>query len=899
MSDDSRWNLRRALRLPPTRTRVRAAVDEELEFHIEGRAAELIAAGMPRDEAFAEARRRFGDYARIEREVEQLSRRRSRREAFGDWMEGVVGDLRYAIRSLTRQPLFAGAVVLTLTLGIGATAAIFHAVDRVVLHPLPYPNADRIVYLGQQWGKGSPIGAVSAGRFQFWHDNSRSFESLGTSQTFSAQLGADDAAGSIDGIKVTPEFLRTVGATPEFGRPLAPRDYEPGAPATAMLGHSFWMARYGGNHDVIGKTIHLDSTTYAIVGVLPESFEIAELTHSPAVVVPLVFSDDVLASPGANFTAIGRLRAGVTATQLGQDMTSVFASYQRAFPERVEKNDYGIVALRYQDIFVSDIISPLWIMFGATLFVLLLACANVANLAFARALSRQREFAVRSALGAGRSRLIRYIVAEMLVLGVASAVTATVASLATVRGLTGLANGALLHDAQLRLDPRVVVWTAATALIASIIIALVVAGATTRTDVTRSLSSSARAGGLGGSASLRGLRGFLVSLEAALAMVLLAGAGLLITSFANVLRVDGGFRREGIYTASIAHPPSDYSNSVTMHQFEDRVLSSLRATPGIIGAGATQTLPLVRGWNLPTTVEGHDDLTEGASEFRAASPGYFSTMGIRLVGGRDFSALDVAASPRVALVSEAYAKRFFDDATPIGRRILIGCFKGCPRDTTRMAYEIVGVVADLRDASLEEKRLRHTVWVPLAQVERRMLRVPAFVVRATDARVGATALRRAVADAEPRMGIPDIAAMTDIVSRSMSWRRFSTVLMVCFAALALALTCVGIYGVASYSVSQRVQEIGVRIALGAKPGSVVALVVRQGVRPAVIGLLVGVVLALGLSRILTKLLFGVGPRDPLSFAAVAAVLLGVAIVASYLPARRAARVDPASALRVE
>ncbi|HEX4682406.1 MAG TPA: ABC transporter permease, partial [Gemmatimonadaceae bacterium] len=342
MSGDSRWNLRRALRLPSTRARVRAAVDEELQFHIEGRAAELIAAGMPRDAALAEARRRFGDYARIEREVEEVARRRSRREAFSDWVEGLGGDLRYGMRSLARQPLFAGTVVVTLTLGIGATAAIFHAVDRVVLHPLPYPNADRIIYLGQLWGKSAPIGAISAGRFQFWHDNSRSFESLGTLQSFSAHLGADDAASSIDGIRVTPEFLRAVGATPEYGRALAPRDYEYGAPPAAMVGHAFWVSRFGGDRGVVGQTMRLDSTTYTIVGVLPEGFEVAELTRSPAVVVPLVFTTDEMASPGANFTTVGRLRRGITTAQLGQDMASVFAAYRNAFPERVEKDDFGV-----------------------------------------------------------------------------------------------------------------------------------------------------------------------------------------------------------------------------------------------------------------------------------------------------------------------------------------------------------------------------------------------------------------------------------------------------------------------------------------------------------------------------------------------------------------------------
>ncbi len=896
---ERRWSLRRVFRLPTTRRRLRDDVEAELAFHLDGRVEELMRAGMSRGDADREARRRFGDYGRIEREVEEMTIKSERRRTLRDYVESMIADLRYATRSLARQPIYVVVLVLTFTLGVGATAAIFHAVDRVILHPLPYPDADRIVYLGTRWGKGGPTGALSAGRFQFFHDNSRIFDGLATLSPIEATLGDEDAGFPVEGIGVTPEFFGVLGAKPFLGRALVARDYQPGAPPVVVLGHDAWMTRFGADSAVIGRGMRLEGVLYSIVGVLPTSFEVAELPSqpTPAFVLPLVFAPNQLSDRGANYTAIGRLRRGVTREQITQDIASVFAAYRRQFPELVEKDD-AIVPMTFEQIFAPDLVSQLWIMLGATLFVFLLACANVGNIVYARALTRAREFAVRAALGAGRARIVRQILVEMILLGVVSTVAATAVSLASVRGLVALARGALLRESQLHLDPRVVVATTIVALAASLLIGLVVGLAATRAGFTRSLVGSTRTSGLGGSAAHRGARGVLVGMESAIAMVLLAGAGLLITSFWNVLHVDGGFRRDGIYTATIPRAPRDYSKVEVSQQFERRVLESLRETPGIVSAAATATLPLRRGWNLPTTVEGHAELTEGATEWRSVSPGYLATMDIRLVAGRDVSESDVAASPPIALVSEAYAKKFLSDANPIGRRILIGCYKGCP-ERHPTPVEVVGVVRDLRDMSLDQTRPRRTVWVARAQADGHFATVPAFVVRANDPAVASSALRRAMTSADPRIGNPTIAAMTDVVSASLSWRRFSMVLMACFAGLALVLTCVGIYGVASYAVSQRVQEIGLRMALGARPAGVVALVVRQGATPAAVGLLVGLGVALLLTRVLSKLLFGIGPRDPLSFAAVSVVLLGVAVAASYIPARRAARIDPAGALRAD
>ena len=901
MSDprNRRWDLRRVFRLPSTRRRLHADVEAELAFHVQGRIEELMREGLSRADAEREARRRFGDYRRIEREVERVTVRADRRRTLRDRVDGVVADLRYATRSLARQPVYLGVVVLTLTLGVGATAAMFHAVDRVILHPLPYPDADRIIYLGTAWDKGRPTGALSAGRFQFFHDHSRIFDGLATLEPVDATLGDEDSGASLTGIRVTPEFLRVLGAKPTLGRGLAARDYEPSARPVVVLGHDLWAARFGADSGIVGRDVRLDGHVYSVVGVLPASFEVAELPGqtSPAFVLPLTFAPERLTDRGANYTAIGRLRRGLSRAQIADDIASTFAAFRRQFPELVEKSD-AIVPMTFEQIFAPDLISQLWIMLGATVLVFLLACANVANIVYARALTRAREFAVRAALGAGRGRIVRQVLAEMLVLGVVSTVTAVATGLASVRGLVALASGALLRESQLRLDPRVVLATTIVAMAASLGIGLVVGLAATRAGFIRSLIGSTRTSGLGGGVAHRGARGVLIGLESAIAMVLLAGAGLLITSFVNVLRVDGGFRREGIYTASIARLPRKNVDVEEIRRFERRVLESLRATPGITSAAATATLPLRRGWNLPTTVEGHPDLSEGATEWRAISPGYLGMMDIHLVGGRDIGESDVAGSPPVALVSEAYAKKFLSDANPIGRRILVGCYKGCP-ERHPTPVEVVGIVRDLRDASLDQTRPRRTIWVARAQVDGGFLTMPAFVVRANDPVVAASALRRAIADADPRVAPPEIAAMTDIVSASLSWRRFSMVLMACFAGLALALTCVGIYGVASYAVSQRVQEIGLRMALGARPGGVIALVVRQGATPAAVGLVVGLGGALLLTRVLSKLLFGIGPRDPISLGAVTLLLLGVAIVASYVPARRAARVDPAGALRAD
>jgi predicted permease len=895
MSD--RWpTLRRVFRLPLTTTRAHEDVDAELSFHVAGRIDELIASGMSPEEAQREAHRRFGDFTRIEAEVERLERRRRQRRSMRDRLDALIADVRFAVRSVLRQPIYAVVVVATMTLGIGTTAAIFHAVDRIVLHPLPYPDADRIVFLGTQRSYGLDVGAVTARRFQFWHDQSRIFERLATSTGFEATLdGAENDI--VEGKRVTSEFLTVVGAQPTLGRALLPDDYTPAATPTAVISDGLWKRKFGGEGDVIGKSVRLDSTRYTIVGVLPPGFEIAEDRNAPDVLLPLVLSASQLEDGGANWTTIGKLRRDVTPAQIDADMASVFAHFRELYPQQVDTDDRGVAVIDFQHMAGGSLTKLLWIFFGATAFVFVLACANVANIVLARAIGRQREFAVRTALGAGQSRIVRQVSLEMLVLGAISAVFATVASLITVRWISKLGMQLFIRQSQLNLDWRAVLYATTMATLASIVIGFVVAMMTSRIDVTKGLSASTRSSGIG---DRRGtLRAALVTIEAALAMVLLAGAGLLITSFVRVLQVDGGFRRQGVYTAHLARTPRSYVDADAVWQFDQRVLAELRATPGIERAASTATLPLERGWNIPTTVEGRDDATIGGTEWRSVSPGYFRAMDITLLAGRDFDESDTRTAPPVVIVSKSYASKLFPDENPIGRRIYIGVYHG--RNKARVVpSEIVGVVTDLRDRSLDQNQLRQTIWVSHAQAGMRMgANLSSFVVRATDPSLAAGALRHAIADADPELPVADVASMNDIVLQSLGNRRFSMVLLTSFALVAVMLTCVGIYGVAAYSVSQRTREIGVRIALGAQPRSVVGLVIRQGVRPALLGLGIGLVLALVVSRVIASLLFGIGPRDPLSLTIVAALLAIVTLVATWLPAQRAARVDPVQALRAD
>jgi putative ABC transport system permease protein len=811
-------------------------------------------------------------------------------------MDTLFRDVRHAARALLRAREVTALAIVILALGIGAVTAIFSVVNKVVLHPLPYPDPDQIVFLGWRWSNGGQAYALSWRKFVFWHDHSRVFDGLATYRQYDVLLGGAERATDVSEARISADLLHVLGARPVLGRAFVSEEMQDGGPPVALLSHALWQSRFGSDPGVIGREIRLDDQPYTIVGVLPASLRLPGAGEETQVMIPLHITPRDLEDNGNNLTVIGRLKHGVPQALVESDMEAVFQQFSTAFPDVVQNDDRGALLLSFQRLFVGSLQTTLWVFLGATGFVFLLACANVTNLLLARSTARQREIAVRAALGAGRGRIVRQMMTESVLLGLAAGVLGVLVSVWSLHALLALAPSWLPGGREIVLRPLVLVFGFGMALASGIALGLASAFPTFRLDLARALNDGGRGGSQG--RSQRRARDVLIAVEAGLAMVLLAGAGLLIASFIQLSAVDPGFTREGVLTARIPHAPAGYDSVARVWSFERMVLDRLRSTPGIVAAAGVSAPPLRGGMNLPITVENRPDATEGAVEWRAVSPGYFQTLGIRLLRGRDFSDADRAGGTPVMIISEAMAEHYWPGQNPIGQRVWVGRYKGQSISPAldEPPREIIGVAADVRELELDHGPGR-TMFVPQAQVPPAGASLPTFVIRARRSDVAAAALREAIAQADPRMPPPELTTMDQIVAASLSQQRFSTTLMTIFAALALVLTSVGIYGVVSYAVARRVREIGVRMALGATPRDVVRLVVRQGMMPVVIGLGVGLVAALGLTRLLAGMLYGVSPRDPVALAAMAAVLVAVALLASYLPARRATRVDPLVALR--
>ena len=871
-------------------------LNDELEAHLRLAADEYERRGMSPPAARRAAVLDFGG-------VEQT--KEAYREQRGlPSIEGLLQDVRLALRSLARSPLFTITTVLTLTVGVGLTTSMYHVIDRVLLRPLPYPDPDRVVYLGWHWNKGGDADALSPPKFTFWHDNARVFDGLATSRWFGASLdlGGSQDADALNGQRVTSDFFRVIELPPMLGRGFAPGEYTSPAAPVVILSHALWATRFGSNPRVLGRVIRVNDEPLTIVGVMPPPFDVAGHEERADLLTPFAFSVADLGDGGNNYTVVGRLRPGVTSQALDADMARVFQAYRIAYAGLTDPDDGGVVTLSAQKLLVgNNLTKTLWILLVATGFVLLLACANASNLLFVRALGQRQQFAVCLALGAGRGRIVRRVVVEAVLLGVAAAVLAVLMSLGSLRALLALSNGAFLLDRrQLGIDSRVVTDMSLLAVTAMIAVGVIVALAATKIDLARGLSEANRRGSA--SVGQHRVRNVLVTTEVATASVLLLGALLLVVSFARVLNVDAGFRRDGVVTAVITHAPSGYDSAQAVERFEANVLDELRATPGVRTASAGRSLPLQRGWNLGVTIADRPDASEGAAEWRAVTPEFFQTFDIPIVRGRAFTKFDDRGSAPVVIVSKAFASAFWPGRDAIGQRIMIGRYKGRligPKfdDPPR---EVVGVVPDLRDMSLTQDP-HHTVWIPDAQIPPGMvtLQAPVFAVSTQDTRAGTLALRRAILHADARMTNVRIETMRQIVADSVATRRFNMILMAVFAGVALLLTCIGIYGVVAYNMSRRTGEIGIRVALGASPGGVTRMVITQGMRPVVFGLVVGLFVGMGVSRFLAHMLYRVNPRSPEVFGASALLIVMVAIVATWIPAIRASRISPVEALRAE
>jgi putative ABC transport system permease protein len=800
-------------------------------------------------------------------------------------------DIRYAIRMLCRQPAFTAVAVLTLALGIGATTAVFTVVNGVLLRPLPYRDPDAIVQLLH-----SRNGRVSMSYSPpNYHDVTTESGVFSESAAISPATGSVTGSGDpqqIEGAYVTTGFFNVLGVTPRYGRGFVEADGVKGSDSVVILGDALWRRLFGARPDVVGSTMRMDGGTFTIVGVAPPEVTIpagAEYWR------PLVFTPDNLSDRqrGAQWVgAIARLKPGVTLDRAQNAMATVAERLSRDYPRTNQGRTMS--ATRLQDRIVRGIRPALLMLLGAVTLVLLVACVNVANLLLARANSRTREVAVRAAVGAGRGRLVQQFLAESVVLGLAGGVAGLVVAFWSTRALVALGPASIPRLAEVGIDWRVLAFTVATASVTSVVFGLVPALASTGDTVARFVSTAGR-GSIGHGRTR--IRKTLVVCEMALAVVLLVGAGLLMRSYQRISDVNPGFSPDHVLTFTISLPEAKYNTIAAVGQFVQQYVAQLGARAGVDSAAAVYGLPLDDGFSASSsfTRAGEPDSADTPSAgMRIITPGYFKALRIPVRAGRTFTERDDETAPEVVVINEEAARRFWPAKDPIGEQIHLGVRLA---DGVRSGQKtIVGVVGNVKFGGLDVSAPPE-VYLPHAQHPVSDMTV---VVRtAGDPIAFAPVARADLAALDRERPLAAVRTMDDVVGRSIAERRFTMLLLASFAAVAVLLAAIGVYGVLAYVVSQRTQEIGLRLAIGAAPDDVVRLFLREGVTLAIVGLAAGLAGALVAGRALDALLFGVTSTDPITYAGVAGALGFAALAASYLPARRAARVDPMMALRAD
>lgn len=812
----------------------------------------------------------------------------------------MLADLRLAVRRLRAHPAFALAVVLTLGLGLGANAALYTLLRSVLLRPLPYARPERLVVLRESLNDGNGTGPLSAATFRDWGARAPSLAAAAAWRSGSATLEGGPRPERVPAVDATPALFPALGVRPLLGRSFARGDDAPGAPPVVVLSELLWRTRFAADPRVVGRPVRLDGQPTTVIGVMPAAFRFGD----GALWRPLTFTPEQAADRGAhNLQVVARLRDDATLDGVRRELAAVAADLARQFP--ADERGRGAVVLSMRDAVVGDVRPVLLGLGGAVAAVLLVACANVAGLQLARAAARRREFAVRAALGAARGRLVRAALAESALLaGLGAAVAVPVAAL-TLRGLLPLAAGLLPETTPVRVDGTVFAFllgaAAATAVLSGGLPA-VRAGASDPHEALREGGRSA----VGARTSQRARRALVVG-EVALALVLVTGAGLLLQSVARLAAVDPGLDATGVLTAHMALPVARYGAAgARSDRFLRPVLARLAAAPGVRAAGLTTALPLQSFWiNGDFSITGRPAEPGRApqAEERVVSAGYFAALGIPLKRGRLLDdTRDVAGAPGALLVNETLARRYFPGADPVGRGVSLG---GAAGDSLRAT--IVGVVGDVRQVGLDQPP-QPELYMPYAQADvpalapylDAVLGTVTLVIRAAGPPAAAERLvRRAVADVDAAQPVFAVVPMTRVVADAVGDRRLVLVVLGAFAGLALGLAAAGLYAVVAYQAAQRTREIGVRVALGAHAGAVRALVLGEGARLAAAGVVVGAVLALPAARLLRSRLYEVGAADPATFAGAALLFAVVALLASWLPARRAARVDPVSALRAE
>jgi putative ABC transport system permease protein len=803
-------------------------------------------------------------------------------------METLVQDFRYALRTLLRQPAFAFTAIFTLALGIGATTAIFSVVNAVVLRPLPYADPDHIVAVSTRWKSGVSGANVSAPDFHDWKAQNRSFQALAYYTGGEAPVVAAGRADYATAYVVTPGFFEALGVSARLGRLFTPAE-EQGGPVAAVVTDAYWQRQFGSRPDAIGSTLKLGDRILTVVGVLPSGLRFPARAD---VYAPASRADETTSRSGHNYQVIGRLKPDVTLAQAQEEMASIARRLENQYPVSNAGKSAAVMPLK--ELLVGDTRPTLYVLLAAVAFVLLIACANVANLLLARSTARAREMVVRAAVGAGRARLLRQLLTESAVLALASAVAGAALAHAGVLAVAALAPADLPRLDEIRVDGTALAFAFLVSLLASVIFGLTPALHVSRVRIAEGL----RQGGKGSSVGARAgwARNAFVVSEIALAVVLVVAAGLLGRSLVALAQVDMGFAPERVLVLRTAVPVARAEDAPRATAFYRDVLRDVRVVPGVDAASAVLSVPTSVRSNGGYWIEGgpgpeQTGVRAPQAVLNVVTPHYFRTMRIPMKQGRDFDDRDGGQAPFVAIVSEALARESFPGQDPIGRRIQCGL--------DSLAFmTIVGVVGDVRTYG-PARPAQAEIYMPFEQHPRPSTVLTIMARTASSDPLALTeTLRRVIQSRDPEVPVR-ASTMEGTLQTASATPRFRTFLLVVFAAVALVLAVAGVYGVMAYTVSQRVPEIGVRVALGASPADILTMVIGQGARLAGVGLAVGVVLALAASRLLQGLLFGVTARDPAILGTVVAVVAVAALGACYVPGRRALRVEPVAALRAE
>jgi len=814
-------------------------------------------------------------------------------------MRNLIGDFRFGLRILLRNPGFTLSAIVVLALGIGANTAIFSIVNGVLLRPLPYQDASRIM---QVWHvppaksfPGMSLFSVSPANYLDWQAQNHSFEQMAAYGFESFNVGGERPE-AIRGSSVAPGFFSILRMQPVLGRTFSPDEDRPGQGNVVMLGNKLWRDHFASDPAIVGRNVLLNSQTYTVIGVMPPKFKFPDWAD---LWVPMAWSDERRAVRGNhNYMVIGRLKPEVSVAQAKEDLSAISARLERQYPE--DDKGWGATLLPLREQLVGDVRPALLVLLGAVALVLLIACANVANLVLAKTLARKKEIAIRTSLGASRAVVLRQILAETLILSISGAALGLFLARFGIALMEKFFADQLPSSVEITLDAQVLAFTLFLALFAGILAGLLPAVRFTRTDVYEALKQGQSRGSSDSSGNKT--RGLLVVSEVALSLVLLVGTGLMLRTLLQLSSVRPGFDPNNVLTAALPVPGTRFSTPAAEARFCGQLLEQLRATPGVLSAALIDSLPLDGGGShQPIAVEGQPIVPmadQPEIDVRVISPGYLNTMRIPLLRGRDLNDADVVGRPLVVLVSESVARRFWPNDNPIGKHVTL-TFSG------RAAREVVGVVGDVKEDSLGQTRPVEALYWPLSQMTAqpgetwRAFGMSLAVRTSADPASAASAVTAAVHRVDSQLPVEHVVTMEGLVSASLFSQRFNVLLLGAFAGLALVLAAVGIYGVLSYTVRRRVREIGIRMALGASHSDVLRLVVTDGMKPILLGVALGLAAALALSRVVASLIFGVRATDPLTFAAVALLLVAVGLLATVLPAYRATRVEPVRILREE